>query len=160
MTATNLIESITAEIRDACEGVKLPVEYHNERERRMIETWRNVKIYEQNIPADLFQTENYYPCAVVELLAIHDDLKTGSTAEVGLSLGVFAKEEDAWKDGFHFAELIRERLLTRRLLAKKFRLTGEIHWETAQNQPVPFFFIYATLNYSTYLPQEELTCLM
>lgn len=160
MTPLYLIEALAAEIRAACSELKLPIEYQNERERRMIETWRKVNVFEQNIPAELFQRENYYPCCVVELLAVHDDLKAGTTAEVGLSMGVFAKEADAWKDAFHFAELIRQRLLTRRVLAKRFRLTGEIHWETAQNQPTPFFFVYATLNYSTYLPQEEFVCKM
>ena len=156
MTVTELIESLSAEICAATENLKLPVEYQNQKQRRLAETWRRVNVYEQYIPKDLFQTENYYPCAVVELLGIHDDLKLGSTAEIGLSLGVFAKESDGWKDAFHLTELIRHRLLTRRVLAKRFRLTGEIHWETAQNQPEPFFFVYATLSYENFLPQEEL----
>lgn len=160
MTITHLVEAVADEIRTATSELRLATEFQNERERRMVETWRKVNVFEQNIPAELFQRENYYPCCVVELLALHDDLKAGSTAEVGLSMGVFAKEADGWKDAFHFAELIRQRLLTRRVLAKRFRLTGEINWETAQAQPTPFFFVYATLNYSTYLPQEEFVCKM
>lgn len=164
MTTILLVETVAAEIRDATRLLKLPIEYHNERERRAEATWRQVRVYEQYIPADLFQNDTYYPCVIVEWLSTTDRLRgvdNGSTATVGLSFGVYAKEADAWKDCLHLMEVVRQRLLEKRTLAKKFRLEDEITWETAANQPTPFFYGYAELNYQIYqmteLPKEVKT---
>ena len=164
MTTTLLVETVAAEIRDATRLLKLPIEYHNERELRAEATWRQVRVYEQYIPADLFQNDTYYPCVIVEWLSTTDRLRgveNGSTATVGLSFGVYAKEADAWKDCLHLMEVVRQRLLEKRTLAKKFRLEDEITWETAANQPTPFFYGYAELNYQIYqmteLPKEVKT---
>ena len=157
MTTTLLVETVAAEIRDATRLLKLPIEYHNERERRAETTWRQVRVYEQYIPADLFQNDTYYPCVIVEWLSTTDRLRgveNGSTATVGLSFGVYAKEADAWKDCLHLMEVVRQRLLEKRTLAKRFRLEDEITWETAANQPTPFFYGYAELNYQIYQMTE------
>ena len=155
MHTTNLITALAEEIRDATSNLKLPVEYQDETARQLKDTWVNVNIFEQQIPRDLFQETAYYPCCIVEFLSLSDNLKSGSIATVGLSLGVFAKEFDGWQDAFHLMEVVRERLLTRRLIAKKFRLTEEVVWQTAQEQPAPFFFVYGELNYEIFFPQEK-----
>lgn len=157
MTTTLLVESIAAEIRDATALLKLPVEYHNEQERRMEKTWRKVRVYEQYIPADLFENDTYYPCAIVEWVSTRDKVRgreNGSIATIGLSFGVFAREGDGWKDCFHLMELVRQRLLTKRTIAQRYRLEDEITWETAANQPTPFFYGYGEAQYGIYQPQE------
>ena len=157
MTTTLLVEALAAEIRDATALLKLPIEYHNQRQRRAESTWRQVHVYEQYIPADLFQNDTYYPCVIVEWLSTLDRLRgreNGSIATVGLSFGVFAKEADAWKDCFHLMEVVRERLLSKRTLVDRYRLEDEMTWETAANQPTPFFYGYAELQYQIYQPQE------
>ena len=159
MTTTLLIESLAAEIRDATKLLKLPIEYHNERERRTQMTWRAVHVYEQYIPADLFQNDTYYPCVIVEWLSTVDRTRgreNGSIATVGLSFGVFAKEADAWKDCFHLMEIVRYRLLEKRTIAKRFRLEDELTWETAANQPTPFFYGYGEVQYGIYQPYEPM----
>ena len=158
MIAAQLVTSLAEEIRAVTANLKLPVEYQNEDERTAETTWRRVNVYEQYIPADLFQTENYFPCVVVEWLETHDTLRGDeikSVATVGLSFGVFAKEADGWKDCFHLMELVRQRVLSVRTLARRFRLIGdEVTWQIGQNQPAPFFFGYSELAYEIFQTQE------
>lgn len=157
MTITHLIEAVADEIRDATATLRLPVEYCNERQRRAETTWRKVNVYEQYLPEADFQNDNYYPLVVVEWLNTRDKLRgaeNGSIATIGLSFGVFAKEADGWKDCFHLMEIVRQRLLSKRVLAKRFRLEDEITWETAGQQPTPFFYAYGEITYQIYPIQE------
>ena len=157
MTMTLLVTQLAKEIRTVTKKIKLPIEYHNEEQRRSESTWRPINIYEQYIPADLFQNETYYPCIVVELIETRDHLRMEeirSVATIGLSFGVFAKEADGWKDCFHLMEVVRQRVLSVRNLGQWFRLSDEVLWETGKNQPSPFFYGYAELEYGLYLPQE------
>lgn len=154
MTTEHLIESLAAEIRAATANLKLPVEYYDEQQRRQETTWREVNVYEQYIPKDLFESDEYYPCVTVELLEVRDDLKQGSTATVALMCGTYAKEANGWKDAFRLMEVIRDRLLTRRTLAHRYRLAGECIWQVVPNQPAPFYFLYGEVIYETFMPQE------
>ena len=159
MTTTLLVESIAAEIRACTAKLKLPIEYHNEQQRRMESTWRKVNVYEQYIPKDLYQNETYYPCVVVEWLETRDKFRgeeIESVADIGLSCGVFAKEADGWKDAFHLMELIRQRLLSVRTIAQRFRLSDESMWQSERNQPEPFFFVYSLFQYNIYQQQEPI----
>lgn len=157
MTTTALIEGIAAEITSATQNLLLPVEYQNQKTKKLEKTLRKVNVYQQYIPRDMFENDSYYPCVIVEWLNITDEMNgadANSTANVGISCGVYSYESDGWKDCFRLTDLIRTRLLTRRLIADKFRLKGDVLWETGENQPLPFFFTYATLPYGIYQPQE------
>lgn len=131
--------------------MRLPTEYAREPDNFV-----KVNVFTQYIPKDLFEQETYFPCVVIELVSLRDNLKEGSVAEVVLSCGVYAKEADAWKDLFHLQEVIRRRLLTRRVIDKRFRLTGELITSFPDEQPTPFMFSYLTAQYSLYLYQEEI----
>lgn len=158
MTITHLVAAVADEIRDATSELRLPIEYQNERQRRAETTWRKVNVYEQYLPEADFQNDNYYPLVVVEWLHTRDKLRgadNGSIATIGLSFGVFAKEADGWKDCIHLMELVRQRLLSKRILARQFRLEEEITWETAGQQPTPFFYAYGEIQYQIYPVQEE-----
>lgn len=157
MTAATLIESIATEIKAATSKIKLPVEYQDEEQRRSVETWQAVQIFRQYIPKDLYTETTYYPCVVVELVEINDVLRGDeikSVAVIGLSVGVFAKEYDGWKDSFHLLEVIRQRLLSVRMVSNLFRLAGDVTWRNVPQQPTPFYFWYAELEYEIFQPQE------
>ncbi len=154
MTTVNLIESVAAEIKAVTKNLRLPLEYHGTRSNAV---QRAVHVYEQQIPHDLFESDEYFPCCTVEFLSLHDTVRgtdVKSIATIGLSCGVFAKESYAWRDCFHLTELCRQRLLSVRTLAEKFRLADDITWEAPPQQPTPFFILLAELNYEIYQPQE------
>ena len=151
MTHIRLIRELSAELRGLLGRVKLPVEY-----AATAEDFIKVNVFEQFLPQDLFEETTYYPLVLVEWLSTTDDLKAESTAQIGLTIGVYAKEQDGWVDAFYLMELIRQDLLRKRLIGQRFRLTGEINWQVPNEQPAPFMFIMATLSYEMFQAQEEL----
>lgn len=154
MTTVHLVTEISAALRKATANLRLPVEYHNEAQRTSETTYKQINVFEQFLPADLFEQTAYYPCVIVELVEVTDDLKEGSLATVGISIGVYAKEADGYKDAFNLMEVVRREMLTNRVVAKSFRLVEAITWRMAQQQPTPFFFVYGEATYSMYLTQE------
>jgi len=154
MTHINLICALADELRGLLSRVKLPVEYAAS---ATAEDFISVNVFEQFLPKDLFDETTYYPLVLVEWLSTLDNLKKATTAQVGLTIGVYAKEEDGWVDAFYLMELVRQHLLRKRLIAQKFRLTEEINWEVPSEQPAPFMFIMSTLSYEMFQPQEQLT---
>lgn len=158
MTTAHLIESIAAELREATAGVKLPSEYEAlTTAEPTFADCTTVNIFEQRIPLDLFEQTSYYPAIIVELVKLTDDLKAGTTATVAVSVGVYAKEANGWKDAFHLMEVVRGRLLSKRVLAKRFRLTDEATWTPPPEQPAPFEFLTGELTYQLYQTREDLT---
>lgn len=151
MTINNLLEELSIEICDATKNFKLEREYHTVSG----ENFRPIKIFTQYIPTDLFEAEDYFPCVTVELIELRDILQGKSLATISISCGVFAKEFDAYRDAFTLLQIIRHRLLTKRTIAEKFRLTDEMVWQMPNQQPTPFFFVYGEAVYETFQPQEE-----
>ena len=150
MIATDLIEAVAAEISDAVANLKLPLEHQSAKYVKLAP----VTVYKQFLPREVFNNDSYYPLVLVEWLGTNDEFGAASksTSNVGLSMGVFAAEHWGWKDALHLTEVIRHRLLTRRVVGKKFRLTDDANWEVAQEQPLPFFYTYATLTYQMFQP--------
>lgn len=152
MIAVDLVKAVADELRDALKDTKLPIEHHNSDV-----PLKNVTVYEGFLPREKFNDDAYYPLVLVEWMSTTDELDGAnprSTSIIGLSMGVFAAESYGWMDSLHLTELIRHRLLTRRLIAQKFRLTGEAHFEMSSEQPLPFMYSFATLNYQTFQPVE------
>ena len=52
-------------------------------------------------------------------------------------------------------ERVRQRLLENRLLKRRYRLVLPTKWETIEEQPYPYWFGYATLNYQIGQPSER-----
>lgn len=156
MTHTRLIEELAAEVRDALKGLKLPIEYQREREDLITDTddFVTVNVFENYLPENIFETTSYLPFVLVEWLETHDDLKAGSTADIGLSIATFSFEQYAWKNAFHIMSILRERLLEKRLIAKRFRLK-DAKWQTPESQPREFFYITGILSYDIYQPIEN-----
>lgn len=152
MTHIRLIKALSGELRGLLSRVKMPLEYA---ETATPGDFVSVNVFEQFLPQDLFEETTYYPLCLVEWLTTTDDLKKVSTAQVGVTIGTYAKEQDGWIDALYLMELIRQHLLKRRLIGKRFRLTGEINWEVPTTQPAPFFFVMGTLSYEMFQAQEE-----
>lgn len=153
MTCATLIKELAAELRDALEHVRLPTEYMR---KPAPENFVAVNVFEGYLPENLFEQTSYYPCVAIELIKVVDDLKEHSTADLGLTIGTFSLEQDAWLDAVHLMELIRQRLLTRRVIGKKFRLK-ELSFETPSEQPREFFFIIGAATFEIFQPQELLS---
>lgn len=146
MTSAELVRAVATEIKKALANVKLRTEYATEPTE---ENFVSVNVFEQYLPQDIFETSSYYPCVIVEWLDTKDSLdEEKSVATIGLTLGVFAKESDGYLDALHLMEVIRQQLLSHRILDKKFRLIDEVNWETPSEQPTPFYVILAELKYS------------
>lgn len=151
MIAVDLVAAVADEIRDAVKDTRFPLEHHSSDKIPL----KPVTVYEQFLPRESFNDDNYYPLVLVEWLSTSDELDGGnpkSTSTIGLSMGVFAAESYGWRDSLHLTELIRHRLLTRRVVGQKFRLTGETNFEMSSEQPLPFVYSFATLIYQTFLP--------
>ena len=114
-----------------------------------------VNVFAQVCPKDLFETTSYLPFVIVELLSVEGDLNDESLAQIGLSFAVFGLEENGFQDLFHLMEVVRYRLLTKRVIGKRFRLKSA-EWQPipSENQPQPFLYGSATLTYSIFQPQE------
>ena len=144
MTPARLVTELALQIKKTCALVKLPLETEEPVEVEVLEQW---------LPEDLFETTAYLPFVLAELIELVDDLKEGSTAQVGLVVGIYAREGDAWKDAFHLAEIIRQEVLTWRVIARRFRLK-EARWQTPDTQPRPFFYVMSELTYEIFQPEE------
>ena len=144
MTPTRLISELAARIKEVTAQIRLPLETGEPVE---------VEVFAQYLPEDLFENTAYLPFCLIELLNIKDDFKDGSEAQVGLTAGIYAREVDAWKDSFHLMEVIRQDLLKRRLIGRRFRLTGA-QWELPDTQPREFFFATGILTFDFYQVQE------
>lgn len=147
MTPARLIETLALEIAKAVADLKMPTEYHRTTDLR------KVNIFAQYLPKEALEGE-YFPLILIELLGLTDNVKSGSTATVGITIGTFAKEEDAWHDAFCLLEAVRRVVMTRRTIGQKFRLIDEVEYRTPEQQPAPFFFISGEAHYTQYLPQE------
>lgn len=152
MIHANLIDAVAAEVKDALKNLRLPTEYQYE---PAPDNFVQVNVFKQYLPADLFEQTSYYPFVMVEWLSSEDNLKKGSTAQIGLTVGTFAKEQDAYLDAFYILDALRIRLLNKRILAKKFVLVEDAAtWEVPSSQPTPFFVLYGSLTYQMHLPQD------
>lgn len=147
MTHARLIAELAAVIKMASAQVKLPLE-----SKEPVE----VEVLENYLPEDLFETTSYLPFVLVEYLETVDDFKDGSSAHVGLTVGTYAEEFDAWRDAFHLFEVVRQHVLECRVIAKRFRLTGA-RWQAPDTQPRPFFYLVAELTFDIFQPSELAT---
>lgn len=147
MTHARLVEELASEIKRTCAQVKLPLEAS--------ESLVGVEVLENYLPEDLFENTSYLPFVLVEYLETVDDFKDGSTAHIGLTIGTYAANQDGWHDAFHLMEVIRQRVLELRVIAKRFRLTGA-RWQAPDTQPTPFYYLVAELTFDIFQAAEQL----
>ena len=153
MTATDLVTALADSLRQATANVKLPLEHQSSEDVELV----RVNVYEGFLPRDAFNEDSHWPFILVEWFSTEDELVGAgakSISTIGLSMGVNAPESWSWKDALHLVEFVRHHLLTNRLIGKKFRLVGDVNWEVSPEQPLPFFYTYATLTYATFQPDD------
>ena len=152
MIHANLIDAVAAECQNALKNLRLTTEYQREPAE---ENFTEINIFKQYLPADLFEETSYYPFVLVEWLSTTDGFKKeGSSAQVGLTIGTFAKEADGYLDAFYILDALRICLFSKTILNERFLLTDEATWEVPNSQPTPFFIVYGALTYQMHLPQD------
>lgn len=145
-----LINSLKEEIEIAVKDLRLRAENQED---------KHVSVYAQHIPDEDFQDDSYYPLVIVSLNKVEDTEPvegSGSTATIGLTIGVYGEDKQAWLDLLSIMERIRQRVLIFRKLDRRFRLVLPVKWETVEAQPYPFWFGYGTLVYQIAQPNEQM----
>ena len=150
MTATGLIKGLAEEVRVAVRDIKMAREYQS---TPTDEDIGGVNVFEQVLPRDWQDRTTYFPLILVELISVEDDLKNTSTARAGITVATFSKEYDAWQDCLHICEVVREHLLARRVISRRYRLTNRMVLELPESQPTPFFFASIFATYGVYQVQ-------
>lgn len=138
MIPVRLIEALADEIRDATKDYKLRAEGQED---------KKVTVYCQHIPDEDFLSDTYYPLVIVSVQEVTDDNEGISIATVGLTIGVYGDDKEAWMDLLSIMERIRQRVCNEKIIARKYPLVMPTKFETIENQPYPFWFGYATLKY-------------
>lgn len=145
-----LINSLKEEIEIAVKDLRLRAENQEDKQ---------VSVYAQHIPDEDFHDDSYYPLVIVSLNKVEDAEPvdgSGSTATIGLTIGVYGEDKQAWMDLLSIMERIRQRVLIFRKLDRRFRLVLPVKWETVEAQPYPFWFGYGTLVYQIAQPNEQM----
>ena len=138
MIPVRLIEALADEIRDATKDYKLKAEGQED---------KKVTVYCQHIPDEDFLSDTYYPLVIVSVQEVTDDNEGMSIATVGLTIGVYGDDQEAWMDLLSIMERIRQRVCNEKIIARKYPLVMPTKFETIEAQPYPFWFGYGTLKY-------------
>lgn len=138
MIPARLIEALADEIRDATKDYKLKAEDQQD---------KKVTVYCQHIPDEDFLSDTYYPLVIVSVQEVTDDNEGISIATVGLTIGVYGDDQEAWMDLMSIMERIRQRVCNEKIIARKYPLVMPTKFETIEAQPYPFWFGYGTLKY-------------
>ena len=154
MTPVELIEQLSLLIRDSVKNYKLLSELEIDLATQQL---KKVSVYEQEIPEEEFNDDSYYPLVIVSLQKIQDQIEESEVKPtlmiVGLTIGVYGEDKNAWKDLLNLTETVRCCALSNKMVAKKFRLVEVMDSDFIEKQPYPFHFSYITLIYSTFQPR-------
>ena len=145
-----LVEELAEYIEQTITSSKYAAELQDE---------KKVTVYRQHISDEDFANDTYYPLISVSLQHVDDGESREipeSYATVGITFGCYGEDKNAWMDVLDLMETVRQAILKKRTIAKRFRLTLPSKWETIENQPYPFWFAYATLRYTIAQPREEM----
>lgn len=145
MTPTLLVEAVAEEIEAATAAYILQAEDQKD---------KKIAVYRQHFPNEDFEDDSYYPLVIASYQS-SEDTEDGSTATIGLTVGIYGHDKKAWQDLLSVLERIRQQLLTHRKLSHRFRLLLPTKFETIENQPYPYWFGYATLKYQIGQPAEQ-----
>lgn len=148
MIPERLVQCLKTEIEIAVKDYRMKAENQED---------KLVSVYAQHIPDEDFQNDSYYPLVIVSLNKVEDMESaeaSGSIATIGLTIGVYGEDKQAWIDLLSIMERIWQRLLIFRKLDNRFRLVMPAKWETIEAQPYPFWFGYGTLMYQIGQPNE------
>lgn len=141
-----LIKALSEEVRDAVKGYRL----HGDRDPP-----DGVTIYRQFIPIERFEREDgrYHPFILTALRTVEDGEQT--EMEAGLTFGVYGEDDETWVDLLNLMETVRLRLLSKRVIGRRYRLIDTLTSEINELQPAPFFYGAMMLRYATEQIREE-----
>ena len=107
-----LVKGVAEQVREASKLYKMQAEGQED---------KAVSVYEQHIPEDELRDDSYCPLVVVSCQNVEDTAE-GSTATIGLTIGVYGQDKQAWLDLLSVMERIRQRLLLVQKIDDIFRL--------------------------------------
>lgn len=137
MIPNRLIEALANEIREATKDYVLKAEGQED---------KKVSVYCQHIPDEEFLSDTYYPLVVVSVQNVEDS-DGESVATIGLTMGVYGEDKQAWMDLLSIMERIRQRVCEHDIIDRKYKILFPAKWETVEAQPYPFWYGYGTLKY-------------
>ena len=142
-----LIKELATELKEAVRTYRL----HGDRDPP-----DGVTFYQQYIPVERFEQEGgrYHPFVLIACRAIEDGEQ--SECEIGITVGVYGEDDETWQDLLNLMSAIRLKLLSKRLIGRRYRLIDTLTSAISEVQPAPFFYGEITGRYLMYQPQEEL----
>lgn len=137
MTPLRLVRALAEELRSALKSYRLMAAGQEN---------KRVSVYENNLPAADFDSDNYFPFVTVEFLNLEDTAE-GSTAAVLLTVGCYCgKRSDEVTDLLNLCETIRQYLLGNRVIGEQFILELPLYSAVVERRSEEFAFanIFAT----------------
>lgn len=133
MTPLELIEALAAELREASKDFRYIAEG---------QPLKPVSVYVQGVPQEEFSVDSFYPLICCELIAVNDSPECTSIASVLLTIGTYHGERrrDYWREHLNLCECVRQYLLRRRTIGKRFTLTGDLYHGLVEPQSESFMF--------------------
>lgn len=89
------------------------------------------------------EIEKAVPFVVVRFLTGEDSEPVGKVT-IRIIATTYSKHGQGWRDPLNVLERIRQGMLTKRPLAKKFDLQLPIKWEMPEEQPWPYWIAWMT----------------
>lgn len=142
-----LIKELAAELKDAVKTYRL----HGDRDPP-----DGVTFYQQYIPVERFDDKEgrYHPFVLIACRSIEDGEQ--SESEIGITVGVYGEDDETWTDLLNLMTALRLRLLSKRIIGRKYRLIDTLISEISEVQPAPFFYGEIIGRYEMYQPLEEM----
>lgn len=147
MIPVNLLDAVGKEIKKAVKDYRLITETG--------ET-KPVSVYLQHIPDEEFQDDNYYPFVIAAVSNVTDNQDGKSVVDLTLTIGVFGESLESWRDLLSLMERIRQHFCINHIIGGKYHLQYPSTWETAENQPYPYWFGYGSLKLVVAQPRRSL----
>ena len=141
------LEAICKEIEVAVKDYRLDVE------DKGVEG-KPVTVYRQHIPDEDFEQDSFYPLVIVNVAKVTDNLDGKSIVEVNLCVGVFGEHQTAWMDLLSIMERIRQHLCVNKVIGNKYHVQMPMEWETAEKQPIPYWFGYGAVKFVVGQPRR------
>ena len=94
-----LVKAVADQVREATKLYKMRAEGQED---------KAVTVYEQHIPDEEYESDTYYPYVIVSCQTV-EDVEDGSTATIGLTVGVYGEDRLAWMDMLSIMERVRQR---------------------------------------------------
>ena len=146
MTPLRLLQSLQKNLREACEHFKFVAQYQDD---------KKISVYLGRLPAQNFEEDNFYPCVLVELFGVTDDVEE-SIAQVLLTVWTYAGlENEGFIELLNISEQIRKFLLTNKILTGEAVLQLPLEYGIAENDSDNFLTANFLATYKIFNHDED-----